>query len=98
LLRDTSIYKGSKRARNVIEWASSVAAAVAAGTVYELTYTFDKLPLTINELVDSHKQVTTDALVHGAQERYFNVNLIIMYAAGFSSTAVDTAISAALAA
>ena len=66
--------------------------------MFELTYNFDKLPLTINELVDAHKQVTTDVLVHGAQERYFNVNLVIMYSAGFSSTAVDTAISAALAA
>ena len=61
-----------------------------------MTYNFDKLPLTINELVDAHKQITTDVLVHGAQERYFNVNLIIMYTPGFSTIATDTAISTAL--
>ena len=97
LLRDISTYKGSKRARNAIEWSSSVSAAVTAGTIFEMTYNFDKLPLTINELVDAHKQITTDVLVHGAQERYFNVNLIIMYTPGFSTVAVDTAISTALA-
>ena len=62
-----------------------------------MTYTFDKLPLTINELIDSHRQITTDVLVHGAQERYFDVNLIIMYTPGFTSTSVDTAIATALA-
>jgi uncharacterized phage protein gp47/JayE len=74
-----------------------VASVIPAAQTYEISYTFDKLPLTINELIAAHKQVTTDVLVHSAQERYFNINIVIMYSPGFASTTVDAAISTAVA-
>jgi uncharacterized phage protein gp47/JayE len=93
---DITAYKGSRRARNGIEWSAAAASAVTAGTNFVITYDFDKLPLTLNELMDTHKQVTTDVLVHSATERYFIVNLIVMYSAGFSRATVDEAIATAL--
>jgi hypothetical protein len=47
-------------------------------------------------LLDSHKQITTDVLVHTAQERYFDINLIVMYSNGFSVDAVNAAVAAAI--
>lgn len=93
-VKDVTVYKGSKRARNGIEWASTVAAT--PGAPFSLTYNFDLLPLTLNELMDDHKMVTTDVLVHVATLRYFNVNLTVMYTPGFSSVSVDQAITVAL--
>lgn len=94
LIRDITVNKGSRRARNAIEWANPN--TTTAGTAFALTYNFNKLPLALNELMDSHKQVTADALVHEATKRYFKVYLTIMYSPGYSPTSVDTAITTTL--
>jgi uncharacterized phage protein gp47/JayE len=93
---DTTTYANSRRSRDGIEWSAAAAASITAGTLFVLDYTFDKLPITLNEIMDAHKQVTSDVLVHSANERYLNVNLVIMYTAGFSKAPVDTAIVASL--
>lgn len=95
-LKDISEYKGSRRSRDGIEWSSTVVSSVTPGTEFLIDYIFDKLPLTLNELMEKYKQVTTDVLVHSATERYFNINLIVMYSPGFNRAAVDEAMSAAL--
>lgn len=95
-VRDVTVYKGSRRSRDGIEWAPAVTGAVASGTAFQVTYNFDKLPLTLNELMDSHKQIASDVLVHSATERYFKVHLTIMYTPGFAAAAVNTAINVAL--
>lgn len=91
-VKDVTNYKNSKRARDGIEWASSVAISVPQGTPFLLLYTFNKLPLVLNEIMDRHKQVTSDVLVHSATDRLFNINLIVMYTAGFSRASVDIAL------
>lgn len=96
LVKDVSDWYGSRRARDGIEWGANVVAAISAGTNFPITYTFDRLPLELNELIDSHKQVTADALVHSARLRYFNVNVVIMYTAGFTPESVDAAITTTL--
>jgi uncharacterized phage protein gp47/JayE len=99
LVTDVTINKGSRRARNAIEWdaqGTPSPALPAAATAFQITYTFDKLPMTLNELMESHKQVTTDVLVHSATERYFNVYLTIMYTPGFSTVSTNTAVITAL--
>jgi len=96
LVRDTTLTKGSRRALNGIEWNSTVMAAVTAGTAFEITYTFNRLPLTLNELMEVHKQVTTDVLVHSALDRFYRICLTIMYAPGFSKIATDQAITITL--
>jgi uncharacterized phage protein gp47/JayE len=96
LVRDITVLKGSKRARNGIEWANGVAGNVPTGTEFVIDYVFDKLPLVLNELMDSHKQITTDVLVHSATERFFLINITIMYTPGFISTSVNEAIAASV--
>lgn len=104
LVRDVTVNKGSRRARNGIEWSSTVTGAngqtpvafIPGGTAFSLTYTFNKLPLALNELMDTHKQVTADVLVHEATNRYFKVYLTIMYSPGYSPTSVDSAITTTL--
>jgi uncharacterized phage protein gp47/JayE len=96
LVRDTTVYKGSRRSRDGIEWSTTVTSAVAVDQLFIIDYSFDKLPLTLNELMEAHKQVTTDVLVHSATERYFTINVVIMYTPGFSRSSVDEAISTAL--
>lgn len=95
-VRDTSVYKGSKRARDGIEWSSTVISQVPAGTNFTLSYDFNKLPLILNELMDRHKQIASDVLVHAAINRYFTINLIVMYTPGFNRSSVDTALNTAL--
>lgn len=96
LVRDVTLNKGSRRALNGIEWSAAAAAAIPVGTPFEITYTFNRLPLTLNELMEAHKQITTDVLVHGALERFYRIALTVMYTPGFSSVAVDNAIATAL--
>jgi uncharacterized phage protein gp47/JayE len=96
LVRDTTIFKGSRQARDGIEWSTSVTTAVPVNQLFIIDYNFDKLPLTLNELMEAHKQVTTDVLVHSATERFFTVNLVVMYTPGFSKSSVDEAITTAL--
>lgn len=93
-VRDITNYRGSRRARNGIEWLSSV--SVSEGTNYLLTYTFNRLPIVTNELIDAHKPVGADVLVHAANRRYFTLNFVIMYAGGFNASSVETAINTAL--
>ena len=95
-IKDNTIYQNSRRARDGIEFTTATASAIVIGTEFMLDYDFDRLPLTLNELMDTYKQITSDVLVHGAQERYFKVNLVIMYESGFAPATVDVLISSAL--
>lgn len=93
-VRDATSFGRSKRARDGIEWASSV--SISTGTTFTFSYTFNKLPIVLNELMDRYKQITSDVLVHTANLRYFIINLIVMYSPGFVKASVDEAITAAL--
>lgn len=95
-VKDITNHKGSRRSRDGIEWSTTVNSYVPPTTPYVVGYVFDKLPLTLNELMDKHKQITTDVLVHSATERFFIINLVIMYTPGFSRVSVDEAISTSL--
>ena len=96
LVKDNTNYKGSRRARNGIEWASGAASSIGSSTQFTLSYSYNDLPIILNELMDAHKQVTTDVLVHEATKRYFNVNLLVMYIPGFSRASVDQGIETGL--
>jgi uncharacterized phage protein gp47/JayE len=96
LVRDTTTFKGSRRARDGVEFTAAAATSVGTGTEFSINYVFNKLPMTLNELMDRHKQIASDVLVHAATLRFFNVNLIVMYQPGFNKAAVDEAIATAL--
>jgi uncharacterized phage protein gp47/JayE len=95
-VRDTTVNKGSKNARDGIEWDSTVANSVTSTMQFTFTYEFNELPSVLNELMEEYKQTTSDILVHAATERYFIVNLVTMYSPGFTQDAVDTDIITAL--
>lgn len=95
LVRDVSNLRGSKRARDGIEMSSTMAAAVS-GSRFIIEYTFNRLPLIINQVIDEHKQIGQDVLVHQANPRYFRVNLVVMYDIGFNRIAVNGDIERAL--
>lgn len=97
LVKDITTWKGSRRSRNGIEWSSGAVASIAPAAIFIITYDFNRLPLTLNEVVDAHKQVTTDVLIHAATLRYFNITFVVMYSPGYSRSAVDQAIENALA-
>ena len=41
LVEDTTVYKGSKRARNGIEWKYTAASTIGSGTAFQADYTFN---------------------------------------------------------
>ncbi len=88
-LQDITNYRGSRRGRDGIEWSSTVAASVPDNTPFSITYFLNRVPVVLNELIDAHKQITTDVLVHQANKRYFNFNFVAMYSPGTSKEAVD---------
>jgi len=87
LVHDITSNMGSRRASDAIEWKSSV--TTAAGTEFVIEYVWNRVPLALNEIMDTYKAVTQDVLVHAAKLRYFNVNLVVMYSSGFSAAAVE---------
>lgn len=95
-IRDVTINKGSKNARDGIEWDVNVWNNVTVTTQFTLTYDFNELPSVLNELMEEYKQTTSDILVHAATERYFIVNIVTMYSPGFAQSSVDTDITTAL--
>jgi uncharacterized phage protein gp47/JayE len=94
LVHDITSNMGSRRSQDAIEWKSTV--TTTAGTAYTISYTWNRVPMAVNEIVDTYKAVTQDVLVHAAKLRYFNVNLVIMYTPGFSPAAVETDVFTAL--
>lgn len=108
---DVSEVGGTVRARTGLEFTPGLKGAKAGEEYPDYTgdlihlapnnpitieYTFDRNIPDLQAAVDSAKQVTTDVLVHKATTRYFKFHLNIMYSSGYSPTAVNTNINAAL--
>lgn len=94
LVKDVTTNGGSRRAQDAIEWSTAV--TTAAGTQFTIQYTWNRVPMAVNEVIDTYKAVTQDVLVHAAKLRYFNANLVVMYTPGFSPAAVEADIYTAL--
>lgn len=95
LVRDTTNLRNSFRARDGIEMRSSMASAIS-GSRFVIEYSFNRLPLFVNQLAEQHKQTTQDVLVHSANNRFFNINLVVMYERGENKQRVDDSIEIAL--
>jgi uncharacterized phage protein gp47/JayE len=61
-------------------------------------YEYDRNIIDLQASLEANKQVTTDVLAHRAHERYFKLDLTIMYTTGKSNSATDQAIHDAVAA
>jgi hypothetical protein len=91
LLKDVTNLRDSYRASDGIEITAAMKNA-QDNSVFSVDYTFDKLPYLTNKIIDSHRAVGQDALVHTANFRYYRVNLVVVYRNGFVPNTVNTTI------
>lgn len=92
LLKDITNLRDSYRCRDGLEITSAMATSIDQ-SVFSVDYTFDKLPYITNKIIDSHRQIGQDVLVHTAKFRYFIANLVIIYSNGFVVNSVNTSIA-----
>jgi len=92
LLKDITDLRDSARCRDGVEITSTMANEINQ-SVFSIEYTFDKLPFITNKIMDSHRQIGQDVLVHTARFRYFIANLVVIYSNGFVVNSVNTNIA-----
>ena len=92
LVKDITNLRDSHRCRDGIELSSTMANAISS-TTYPVDYTFNKLPFLTNQVIESHKQLGQDVLVHTANFRNFLINLEIIYSNGFVVESVNSSIA-----
>jgi hypothetical protein len=92
LIKDITDLRDSYRARDGLEITLSMANAINQ-SVFSIEYTFDKLPYITNKIIDSHRQIGQDVLVHTARFRHFIANLVIIYNNGFVVNSVNDSIA-----
>jgi uncharacterized phage protein gp47/JayE len=67
------------------------------GQVYEITnYTYDKNIIDLQSSLAGSKQITTDVLAHKAKDRFFKLDLTVMYSPSASQEEVNLNISNSL--
>jgi len=95
LAKDITNIRDSERCRDGLEISAAMGSAVANSS-YSVEYYFNKLPLLTNRVIDAHKQINQDVLVHAANFRQFLINLEIIYDNTFNVEATNNAIFTAL--
>lgn len=88
LVKDVTDLRESVRARDGLEISAAMGAAID-NSIFSIGYTFDKLPYLTNKVIDTHKQLGQDVLVHTANFRNFIVNLVVIYNNGFNVNQVN---------
>ncbi len=69
---------------------------VGSQFVGSLAYTYDQNPGALQAIMEQNKQVTTDVLVHRAVDRFFHINITVMYTPGATKSVVDAGVLVAL--
>jgi hypothetical protein len=87
VVEDVSTNGGTEKARNGLEWLSSV--VVAQGTSFNVDYTYDLAVSQLQAVMERSKQITTDVLVHSSNYRYMRLYITMMYTPGFTESNVD---------
>jgi hypothetical protein len=99
-VEDITTNRGSKLGNDGIIWNSNAFNQIlgypsVSGT-FTINYEFNNVPITLNQVMNQYKQVTTDVLVHASNPRYFIVNLSIIFTNGFYPSSVSSNIDTAL--
>lgn len=94
LVRERSVNSGSTRALNGILFTG--AKYPAQGSPLSLTYTYNRVPMVLDELLRFNKQITTDVLVHEADIVPLGVSLIVQLERGYSEDHVKAEVRANL--
>lgn len=87
VVEDISTHGGTIKARNGIEWLSSV--VVPQGTSFNVDYTYDLAVSQLQAVMERSKQITTDVLVHSSNYRYMRLYITVMYTPGFTESSVN---------
>jgi hypothetical protein len=95
LVKDATNLRDSVQSREGIEITSAMGSAIGA-SIFPINYTFNDVCLLSQDIVDQHKQIGQDVLVHLARNRYFRINLVAIYDNGFSKISVDQSLDAIL--
>ena len=95
LIKDNTTLNNSIQCRDGIEISAAMASAIGS-TIFPVDYTFNDVALLTQQIMDQHKQIGQDVLVHIATNRYFRINLVAIYDNGFSKNSVDQSLSAGL--
>lgn len=96
LIEDISTNGGTVRARDGIEWFSSVGSPNQDGKTFNVDYVFDLAVSQLQAVMERAKQITTDVLVHSSNYKYFRMYLTIMYTPGFTESNVNLDIYASI--
>lgn len=59
-------------------------------------YTYDRNIVDLQATVEANKQITSDVLAHQSSNRYFKLDLTIMYSSGFSISSINSNIRSAI--
>jgi hypothetical protein len=99
-VRDATSWRGSSRGRDGIEFVAGVAPpdgidGVSDGTVFAVQFQYNRVPKAIQDLIERHRQVPADALVHSGKRRYLSPQVFVMYST-FPTSIVDSGIEDAL--
>jgi uncharacterized phage protein gp47/JayE len=117
---DISDLQGTVRARNGIEWSTTVFGKATTDIIDDPSgytgvlitdttgdpsggqpvevedYTFDKNIVDLQASLDGSRQITTDVLAHRAVERYFKLDVTVMYTPGVNVSDTNSTISDAV--
>lgn len=98
-VEDITLIGNTVRSRNGIEWTVGAVNTIATSGATSVTvtgYSYDQNIVTLQAALEGAKQVTTDVLAHRATERYFKLDLTIVYGPGVSVTGTNAAIETAI--
>ncbi len=92
-IRDLTLNKGSEREYSGIAWITT---APADGLFANVTYTYNQIPEVLNSIIKKSKQITSDPLVHAAQQKFLSIYFVVQYDLGASPLEVAPRVEAAL--
>lgn len=87
VVEDISTNRGTVRARNGIEWLSTV--SEAEGALFNVDYNYNLAVWQLQAVAEKAKQITTDVLIHSSDYKYLRLYLTIMYVPGFTEENVN---------
>lgn len=88
----------SPRSRYGLAWTNAVGRQPAEGTVFPLTYSYNRAAYDTQEAVRNWRLLGTDALVHAGVPTHLKFNLAMVYDRRFDTSAVNTEVDSALSA
>jgi uncharacterized phage protein gp47/JayE len=78
--------------------AQNTAHPIANNSTWNMTYTFNQVPLLVSQNLANWRLVGTDAQIHAGKIAYMQLNFAIVYSPNYSPSSVNTAVNNAISA